>query len=89
MLFKDQGHNQFDSKFKESPWRSRTSGSLVCQSSAGWRWKLTLSSREKFQILKIAHYFSSAEIKLTSRKGLPTCKRVALTHREKYLKPFM
>jgi len=28
MFFKDQGHNHIDIKFKESPWRSRTSGNL-------------------------------------------------------------
>jgi len=28
MFFKDQGHNQFWCKFKESPWCSRTCGSI-------------------------------------------------------------
>jgi len=28
MFFKNQGHNEFDTKFKDNSWRSRTSGNL-------------------------------------------------------------
>jgi len=35
VFFKDQGHNKFDSKFKDNSWRSRTSGNLTLDPDPG------------------------------------------------------